>query len=166
MADNTRTSLWIAGAAVVSGLIAWAFSFSGYVFAGTMLQASLPGWLSPTLQRGSLLTWEGAGLLVAFLLALLCVRRWSAPSQLWLGALAASLLLAPRQLVGLAILARIHATPEAWHDVLYADPFLDPFAALLALLGLPAVVALACWIASRRRAGEAAATEAAPATHA
>jgi hypothetical protein len=111
-----------------------------------------------------LLAWEAVALLVAFLLALLCLRRFGAPPQLWLGALAASLLLAGRQLADLALLARIGAD-FAYRDVLYAEPFLDPFVTLFALLGLPLAVGLACLLAPRRRTAERA-TEVPGASHA
>ena len=154
MADNTRTSLWVAGTAVVAGFLGWAFSFGGAVFATTLVSASLPGWLWP-LERGSLLAWEAIALPIAFLLTLLCVRRFSAPPQLWLGALAASLLLAGKYLIGLAELSRLHVH-GGMHDVLYDQPFLDPVVALLALVGLPLVAGLGCWLASRRRAAQVA----------
>jgi hypothetical protein len=162
MADNTRTSLWVAAAAVVGGLIIWTFSFSGAEFASLMLSTSL--WLEPN-QRGSLLAAEAAGLLVAFLLALLAVRRWSAPRQLCLGALAASVLLGGRYIEGAVVLSRIHA-PEGWHNLFYSQPFLDPFVALVALIGLPLVVGLACWLALRRHTARVTVPEADEAAHA
>jgi hypothetical protein len=155
MASGTRTSLWVAGTSVAGGIIIWAFSFAGFGFASAMLARPLPVWLSP-IDRGPLLAWEAVALLVAFLLALLCLRRFGAPPQLWLGALAASLLLAGRQFADLAVFARIGAD-FAYRDVLYAHPFLDPFVALLALAGLPLAVGLACLLAPRGRSAEGAA---------
>jgi len=49
--------------------------------------------------------------------------------------------------------------------VLYAEPFLDPFVALFALLGLPLAVGLACLLAPKRQAGGRA-TEVPGASHA
>ncbi len=163
MADSTRASLWVAGTTVAGGAVIWAFSYAGFGFASAMLARPLPVWLSPV-DRGPLLAWEAVALLVAFLLALLCLRRFGAPPQLWLGALAASLLLAGRQLADLALLARIGAD-FAYRDVLYAEPFLDPFVTLFALLGLPLAVGLACLLAAKRRTAEKA-TEVRGASHA
>lgn len=164
MADSTRTSLWLAGVAVVGGLIVWAFSWSGVAFARIALSIPLPDWLSP-FERGGLLAWEALGLLVAFLLVVLCVRRFGAPPQLWLGALATSLLLGGRYLTGFVELSRMHAI-EGWHDLWYAFPFSDPLVALLALAGLPVVVGLACWLGRRRGEAPVAVPEADVAAHA
>lgn len=151
MPRETRTALWVAVVAVVSGLIAWAFSFSGSMFATVVLSVPLPDWYAG--QRESLLAWEAVGLLVAFLLALLAVRRWSAPPHLWLGTLAASVLLAGSYVEGIIEVSRSEVyLSGTMHNVLYATPFFDPYVALFALVGLPIVVGLACRLASRRMA--------------
>jgi hypothetical protein len=152
----------------VTVAIAWTFSFAGSAFM-FIVGVPLPDWLAAGLLRESLLRSQAIGLVVAWLLALLVVRLWSAPPQLWLGAVAASLILAAPYATHFLEYRSGNAS-SMWHEgrwwVLQAPPFLDPYAALLALVGYPLVVGLACWLGSRRRAGEVVAPPSEQALHA
>ena len=148
MTYSARGALWVSGWAVVSGFIVWLFSFSGAAFLSFVVGLDLPGWLAPPF-RAEQLRWAAIGLLVAFVIGLLVVRYLSAPSQVWLGALATSVLLGGRYLVGAISIWRLDPIDDGWHDLLYSAPFHDPYVALLVLVCTPAVVALACWLAAR-----------------
>ena len=105
---------------------------------------------------------------VVFLLALLSVRLWSAPPWLWLGALAASALLAGRYLIWYLEL-EAGWRPGDYDDrmhLLYSQPFNDPYVTLFALVGYPAAIGLGCWLGSRLLLRRVAAQRQGPVSHA
>ena len=148
MASTTRTALWIAGSTVATWAIAWLFSVRGALYAWGVLSVHYPGVGS--IDRGTQLAWQAAGLLVAFLLALLVVRVWAAPPQLWIGALAAVLPGAADYLLRLLEVWRLQ--DGHFGEVFHGSVDGDPLVQLAAFLGYPLAVGLGCWLASRRDA--------------
>jgi hypothetical protein len=146
--DAARASLWVSASTVFVAFVAWLLSFYGgssiYLVFGRLVP-----WGSIGL--GTLLWWQALGLAIVFLLALLAVRLWSAPPWLWLGALAASTLLAGRYFIGfLEVEAGRPFGPYAdMEHLLYSRPFHNPYVTLFALVGYPLAMGLGCFVGSR-----------------
>jgi hypothetical protein len=151
MSRDLRVALWTAAAAIATVALAWTHSWSGILFlsATGAWRASVLRLLSDMPWRDGLLGPQAINLVLAFVVALLLVRFRIAPPLLWVGSLAASVILALPYAGAFLTLWRVPGSPyETSSEILYAPPFADPYIALLALLGYPLIVGLACWLGS------------------
>jgi hypothetical protein len=153
MSRSVGVALWTAAATLATVALAWTHSWTGLAFLSvTGAWRASPLRLLPEMPwRDGLLGPQAVNLALAFVLALLLVRFRIAPPLLWVGSLAASVILALPYTLDLLLLWLSPAVPvrgETVTELLYAPPFLDPYIALLALVGYPLIVGLGCWLGS------------------
>jgi hypothetical protein len=162
MSRGLHVALWTSAATLATVALAWMHSWVGMGFLSVTgaWRVSPLRLLPDTPWRDGLLGPQAFGLVLAFVLALLLVRFRIAPPLLWVGSLAASVILALPYTLDLLVLWLTPAIPvrgETSSAILWSAPFLDPYIALLALLGYPLIVGLGCWLGSLWLARHAAA---------
>jgi len=154
VSEARHAAIWVSAASVATALISFTLSIHGSAFIG--LSTGFRGLAAYDMGWVRLVALQAFGAALAFVLGLVAVRYWHASRELWFGALITSVLLAARLVVDpVGLWLSSARTGDGFaasgiQELVHGFPFVSPWAAVMAVVGYPLAVGLACWVARPR----------------